>query len=91
MSTLLDQLFVLLEEAEVHATLSMYCRSGLIGDLCRCWRCRGERGPSEDEVAAERDAALADRAWTAGRLIERELVKGDELLQAWTVDLEGSG
>ena len=48
-------------------TFSRHCRSGLIGDMCRCWRCRGLGKPqfAEDPIV-EREARLADRAFNAG-------------------------
>lgn len=58
----IEDLLVLLAEAGVDVSLSVYCRSGIIGDLCRCWRCRGERGPTSDETRAERDAEIVARA-----------------------------
>lgn len=52
--------------AGMRVTFSAYCRSGWIGDRCRCWRCRGEPGPAADESAAARDAAIMDRAYERG-------------------------
>lgn len=68
------QLCDLLEEVGAVVTFSAHCRSGVIGDLCRCWRCRGEDGPTADESAAERDAAIADRSARYGREVEAPMI-----------------
>jgi hypothetical protein len=44
----------------IRITFSRYCRSGFVGGLCRCWRCRGESEPAGDESAERRDAELID-------------------------------
>jgi len=54
----------LAELINVPFTFSAHCRSGIVGDLCRCWRCRGEKEPTKDESAAARDAQLVDRGKT---------------------------
>jgi len=58
-----------LDGAGLTVSMSAHCRSGIVGrDVCRCWRCRGEKGPTADESAAERDAKLIDagKAWGQG-------------------------
>lgn len=56
------ELCELLEEAGAKVTLSIWCRSGIVGrEACICWRCRGEEGPSDDESEAEAAARRIDR------------------------------
>lgn len=63
--TLLHDLAALIDEAGLTMTFSANCRTGLVGGLCRCWRCAGVDPDDEDPVAA-RDAEAADRAYKAG-------------------------
>ena len=63
--SLLDELCDILDEAGVTVTFSQYCRTGLVGDLCRCWRCRKLPKPDQGTPEAEaekREAELIDRA-----------------------------
>lgn len=48
-------------------TFSRYCRSGIVGDLCRCWRCRGVT-PKRSSIKEKREAELIDLAFKAGYL-----------------------
>lgn len=62
----LAQLCERLKGAGATMTFSQHCRSGLIGDMCRCWRCRGLDKALGRELGSARDAKLADRAFKAG-------------------------
>ena len=56
-------------------TFSRWCRSGIIGNRCRCWRCRGYDGPAEGaDKQAKRDAWLIDsgREWLAIVMAKRQ-------------------
>lgn len=70
----LRELCDLLAEAGATVTFSAHCRSGVIGKLCRCWRCRGESGPTADESAAARDAKIADLGAKYGREVEGRML-----------------
>ena len=57
----------LLDEAGVRVSMSQWCRSGVVGHDCICWRCRGEGGPTDDESKAEATARKIDRDRLASR------------------------
>ena len=61
----ISELCRLIDEAGLTVTFSANCRSGLIGDLCRCWRCSWDP-PDQEHPEAHRDALAADRAYGAG-------------------------
>jgi hypothetical protein len=67
------ELDALLNLLNALGTFSQHCRSGVVGDLCRCWRCRGEQKPTSDEAKAERDALLIDKArdWSSVAMVDR--------------------
>ena len=54
------QLMKLLAEADVRVSFSKWCRSGIVGDKCICWRCRGLDGPTGDEWKAQQAARKID-------------------------------
>lgn len=59
MSDLIAQLSELIEAAGGKISFSANCRSGIVGDRCRCWRCMKVRPEDEDpswsEAATEID------------------------------------
>lgn len=73
MSKPLDVLLALLSDAGLEPTLSVCCRSGVVGDLCRCWRCRGESGPVVEGPDILREVEMVDRAIQFGRAQQRQI------------------
>ncbi len=69
-----DTLVELLRGSGACVSFSQYCRSGIVGDLCHCWRCRGEKGPTDDEADAARDAKMIDEAKLWGVTVGRHAV-----------------
>lgn len=52
----------------VRITFSRYCRSGIVGKLCGCWRCRGvSQSRRRFSMREKREAELVDRAFKSGQ------------------------
>jgi hypothetical protein len=64
----------LLDEAGARVTFSKNCRSGFVGDLCGCWRCR-KVAPADEDPATAREAALIDRAERTARSLYARFAK----------------
>lgn len=53
--------------SKLRFTFSRYCRSGIVGDLCGCWRCRGvSKSRMRFAIKEKREADLIDLAFKAG-------------------------
>lgn len=64
MRDLVGELCELLPKVGAVVSFSKDCRSGLVGDMCRCWRCRAVE-PDEQEPGWERVAYLVSLGFQA--------------------------
>ncbi len=62
--------------SEVKVTFSKNCVSGLIGDMCRCWRCRGVEF-DEQEPGWARVASLVSKGYQAEFSLELRISRSE--------------